>query len=530
MLHESDGEGDEVDGIPFGRYLLRDLLGEGGMGKVYRAYDTVTERLVALKVLPPHSANDPAFRERFRREAHAVAGLREPHIVPIHDYGEIEGQLFLNMRLIEGITVQARLSQSGPMPPHVAVPLLGQAAAALDAAHVAGLVHRDVKPSNLLVTDRGFVYLIDFGIARTVGEAGMTSTGAAIGTMAYMAPERFTSGLVDARSDVYALSCVLHECLTGVQPYSGDSLEQQIAGHLTLPPPKPSLIRNGIPASFDEVIARGMAKDPDRRYRAAGELAAAANRALSISTPPVLSNLSAAQPSPGMRPAPNTDTLVAESGIVGTAVLSNPSASLSAPKRKFFSTRVAALVVGAAVIVAAGAAAIGYAALGSGPADRATGTAATEVPVALPQQQSVSDAAVAAASSTPDWPGFTNMGLAPSPEFPQSLPQWALSRSWSDMPRAFDTGWRMITGEDGRSLTPTMNACGNWRYLVRWRAVRPDAVVTAGAMNPIDEVDSQVTGNAGWMDLDNCHVPAFRAAGGSLADVTVSVQMWTPAP
>jgi ABC-type amino acid transport substrate-binding protein len=152
-------------------------------------------------------------------------------------------------------------------------------AAALDAAHEAGLIHRDIKPSNILITDRDFVYLIDFGLARTAGEAGLTTAGSTLGTMAYMAPERFEGKRVDPTSDIYALTCVLYECLTGVRPYPADSLEQQIAGHMTKPPPRPSATDPKL-AAFDDVIAKCMAKKPSKRYQTAGELAAAARRAL----------------------------------------------------------------------------------------------------------------------------------------------------------------------------------------------------------------------------------------------------------
>ncbi|MEZ0367115.1 serine/threonine-protein kinase [Mycobacterium sp. pUA109] len=150
----------------FGRYRLRGLLGAGGMGQVFRAYDTELDREIAIKVLPPDAAADPTFEARFRREAVAAAGLGEPHVIPIYDSGEIGGRLFIAMQLINGTDVATLLSRHGPMPPEQAVSIGGQAAAALDAAHDAGLVHRDVKPANLLVTPKGFVYLIDFGIAR----------------------------------------------------------------------------------------------------------------------------------------------------------------------------------------------------------------------------------------------------------------------------------------------------------------------------------------------------------------------------
>ena len=281
-----------LDATPFGHYQLLELLGRGGMGNVYRAHDTLTDRIVALKVLPAHLAGDPVFQQRFRREAHAAAALSEPHVVPIHGYGEIDGQLYLDMRLIDGEDLGTALSDAvGPMPPERAVSIVEQVAAALDAAHAVGLVHRDVKPSNIFIAAKDFVYLIDFGIARTTTETGLTTVGSTLGTMAYMAPERFKSGQSDPRSDVYALTCVLHECLTGSRPYSGDSLEQQLAGHLVEPPPRPSALNPKLPKGFDDVVAKGMAKDPDNRYQTAGELADAVRavqpgRRLTRSKPP----------------------------------------------------------------------------------------------------------------------------------------------------------------------------------------------------------------------------------------------------
>ncbi|MFD0360280.1 serine/threonine-protein kinase [Nocardia sp. GCM10030253] len=286
-----------MEGTPFGRYRLLALLGAGGMGQVYRAYDTGTDRVVALKVLPPQYAHDAVYRERFRREAQAAARLSEPHIIPIHDYGEIDGRLFLDMRLVEG-TDLAALAARGPMERTAAVAYIGQIASALDAAHRAGLVHRDVKPSNVLITPEDFAYLIDFGIARGTDDTGLTTTGAAIGTFAYMAPERLTDGDYDARSDVYALACVLYECLTGSKPFPGDSVERQIAAHLTAPPPRPSTSVMNVPAAFDEVIVRGMAKNPADRYPSAGALAGSARAALDGGhqpTVPVYSRTAATQ-------------------------------------------------------------------------------------------------------------------------------------------------------------------------------------------------------------------------------------------
>ena len=259
-------------GTPFGQYRLINLLGRGGMGEVWRAYDTVTERVVALKLLPPHFAEDSVFKQRFRREAHAAAQLNEPHVVPIHTYGEINGRLFVDMRLIEGRDLDVVLAE-GPLSPERAVLIIEQVARAVHAAHKVGLVHRDIKPSNILLDDHDFAYLIDFGIARAAGDTGLTATGGLIGTLRYMAPERFGSAGADARSDIYALACVLYECLTGSRPFPGESLEQQLAGHLAVAPPRPSHNHFGVPAELDAVIATGMAKDPGARYPTSVELA-----------------------------------------------------------------------------------------------------------------------------------------------------------------------------------------------------------------------------------------------------------------
>jgi serine/threonine protein kinase len=270
--------GEPVEGTPFGRYRLIELLGRGGMGEVWRAFDTATNRVVAVKVLPAKLADDPQFEQRFRREAFAAAGLANPHVVPIHNFGEIDGRLYVDMRLIEGRDLQNLLAD-GPLQPPRAASIIEQVASALHAAHRVGLVHRDVKPSNILVDEEDFAYLIDFGIARAAGETSLTSTGNVIGTWAYMAPERLTKGQTDARADIYALACVLHECLTGSQPFPANSLEQQLAAHLAQPPPRPSALQDTVPTAMDTVVAKGMAKDPDERFQTAKELATAARAA-----------------------------------------------------------------------------------------------------------------------------------------------------------------------------------------------------------------------------------------------------------
>ncbi|MGZ6779378.1 MAG: serine/threonine-protein kinase [Mycobacterium sp.] len=267
-------------GTNFGRYRLRRLLGKGGMGEVYEAEDTEKDRVVALKLLPEAVSHDPVFRKRLQREAHSAGRLVEPHVVPIHDYGEIDGVMFVDMRLIDGTDLRKILKSYGPMAPARSVAIVRQIASALDAAHESGIMHRDVKPENILITRGDFAYLVDFGIANAATDEKLTELGTAVGTYAYMAPERFTNDEVTYRADVYALACVLHECLTGSQPFPADSVSVVITSHLMQPIPRPSVMRPGIPAAFDQVIARGMAKKPTDRYASAGDLAAAANDAL----------------------------------------------------------------------------------------------------------------------------------------------------------------------------------------------------------------------------------------------------------
>lgn len=259
-----------------GPYRLGRSLGSGGMGEVFHAWDARRARWVALKLLHPRFSADPSYRQRFRREAEAAADLREPHVVPVHDYGEIDGQLYLDMRLIDG-TDLAALLRDGPLAPPRAVALVAQVAAALDAAHRAGLVHRDVKPSNVLVGPDDFAHLADFGIARSTGSVSVAEDGAVLGTLAYMAPERLRAEPADARADVYALACVLHECLAGTPPFGDGDVSALVGAHLYRSPPA---LPDDVPAALGEVVARGMAKDPAARYASAGALAADAAAAL----------------------------------------------------------------------------------------------------------------------------------------------------------------------------------------------------------------------------------------------------------
>ncbi len=267
-------------GSEFGPYRLESLLGRGGMGEVYRAHDTRRDRTVALKLLTAGLTGDDDYQERFRRESRAAARLGEPHIVPIHDFGEIDGVLYLDMRLVPGGDLRALLRREKKLTPERAVSIIEQIASALDAAHADGLIHRDVKPENILVSDNDFCYLVDFGIAYSGNDTHLTQVGTAIGSLAYMAPELFDSAPVTASTDIYALACVLFECLTGRVPHPADTVSAVIKAVVLDPPPSPSALNDAVPAAFDVVIAKGLDREPGQRFSSAGALAQAARRAL----------------------------------------------------------------------------------------------------------------------------------------------------------------------------------------------------------------------------------------------------------
>ena len=322
-----------------GNYRLDHLLGVGGMGEVYQAYDLHRDRYVALKLLPELFAGDREYLRRFQRESLVAARLREPHVIPIHDFGEVDGRLFIDMRLVDGIDIRVLLDQNGPIAPQRAVNLLGQVAQALDAAHADNLVHRDIKPSNILVTSSDFVYVVDFGIARPVGgrQTSLTITGTTIGTLDYMAPERFAGHAVDARADVYSLACVLHECLTGTPPFVGKDLPALMYAHLHSSPPRASRLVDGVPPALDAVIARGMAKDPADRFPAAGELTAAAREALLTAAPTpaprprgAVEDAPEAAKQPGHEPGPAGEQPAANAAYLPTESLSVKGAAVPA--------------------------------------------------------------------------------------------------------------------------------------------------------------------------------------------------------
>lgn len=268
-----------------GGYQVDDVIGRGGMGVVYKATQVALGREVALKLINPVFAGDPIFRARFRGESRAAAAIEHPNVIPVYEAGEDDGLLYIAMRFVDGIDLGTLVERGGPLPPTQAILIVSQIAAALDAAHAKQLVHRDVKPANILLTtaDSPHAYLTDFGLARHVGGGdGLTEPDDWVGTVDYLAPEQLLGRPIDGRVDVYALAGVLHYCLTGRPPYPAENDAAKMLAHLNAPPPAASSLRPDLPEAIDQTIAHGMAKNPDDRAPTAQALAGAASSAFEI--------------------------------------------------------------------------------------------------------------------------------------------------------------------------------------------------------------------------------------------------------
>jgi tRNA A-37 threonylcarbamoyl transferase component Bud32 len=264
-------------------YRIEALLGRGGMSVVYRAHHVALDRKVALKLLAPELAEDERFRERFLRESKLAASLDHPSIVPIYDAGEVDGQLYIAMRYVEGSDLKHLLRADGALEPRRALRFVAQLGEALDFAHARGLVHRDVKPSNALLDGGEHLYLADFGLTKSASDrSALTATGRILGTVDYAAPEQIEGKPVDGRADVYSLGCMLFECLTGEVPFPKDSELAVLWAHVHERPPKASERNHDLPAALDAVIMRALAKDPEKRHATCGELVEAARQALGL--------------------------------------------------------------------------------------------------------------------------------------------------------------------------------------------------------------------------------------------------------
>lgn len=283
---------EDLTGRRLGHYRIDGVLGKGGMSVMYRATDIRLGRKVALKIIAEHLTEDPEFRERFVDEARNTSAIDHANVVPLYDFGEVDGLLYIAMRLVDGSDL-ASLIKDGPLTPERAVALLSQVAEALDNLHERGLVHLDVKPANVLVTSREstaeHVYVADFGLTRRGATGHRTRGGDFLGSPTYAAPEHLRGEPVDARTDAYSLACVLFACLSGRPPFQG-AVPEVIQGHLNREVPSLTQHARALPPAIDDVIRRGMAKKPDQRYATCRELIAAAKQALSqpVRRPPAV--------------------------------------------------------------------------------------------------------------------------------------------------------------------------------------------------------------------------------------------------
>ena len=340
-----------------GRYEIRSLIGRGGMAQVHLGRDTRLSRLVAIKMLRVDLARDAVFQTRFRREAQAAASLNHPNIVAVYDTGEepvqgADGKTvmvpYIIMEYVEGHTVKELLSDQTPVPIPEAVEITEGVLAALAYSHAAGLVHRDIKPGNVMLTNSGKVKVMDFGIARAIADsqATMTSANAVVGTALYLSPEQARGEKLDERSDVYSAGCVLFELLTGRAPFSGDTAVSLAYQHVSEPPPLPSSIASDVPIELDQVTMKALAKDPAQRYSSAGDMAADLMRAaqgLSITAPSVAAWETAAtmtQVIPGASTQVTAATAVQDPSLGQTQVATyiGPSRSTAAATQQASST------------------------------------------------------------------------------------------------------------------------------------------------------------------------------------------------
>jgi streptogramin lyase len=277
---------DPLPGSEIAGFRLEELLGRGGMGAVYRAEDVRLGRKVALKLLVPELAESERFRERFLRESQVAASLDHPHIVPIYAAGDAEGRLYLAMRYVEGYDLRELIAREAPLDPARALRLTEQVGDALDAAHERGLIHRDVKPANVLITGRSgreHCYLTDFGLTKqTSSISGLTGTGELVGTIEYVSPEQIRGERVDGRADVYSLGCVLYECLAGVRPFARESEVATLWAHVHEPPGSLRPAHPELGDEIDAVMARSLAKAPAERYGSCAELVSSARTALGL--------------------------------------------------------------------------------------------------------------------------------------------------------------------------------------------------------------------------------------------------------
>src|SRR4051794_9375465 len=362
-------------GTLFAGHRIEAMAGRGGMGVVYRATHLALERTIALKVVSPDLVEDATARQRFLRESKLAASIDHPNVIPVYYTGEEDGIAYIAMRYVPGEDLRTLVRHGGPLDARRVARIVTQVAAGLDAAHAAGLIHRDVKPGNVLLGQADHVYLSDFGLSKhALSVGGETRSGHWVGTLDYVAPEQIRGERLDARADVYALGCVLYFALTGCAPYPREGDEAKLWAHLTEPPPVPSEHAPGLPAALDTVVARALAKRPDDRYPSAGDLGRAASAAAEnrpVDERERVVGVGAAAP----------DEAPTESGGRLTMPFPSEAATVVEPSRPPRRPSRAVLAGGAAALAAVVAAAI---ALGTGGGGHAARSHATATPTPPP--------------------------------------------------------------------------------------------------------------------------------------------------
>jgi hypothetical protein len=470
-----------AEGEEFAGYRIERRLGRGGMGILYLAVEPGLDRRVALKLIAPEAAADEIFARRFAEESRIAASIEHPNVVPIYAAGEEGGVPYIAMRYVAGSDLGRRIAREGRIPPPAAVELIAQVGNGLDAIHAAGLVHRDVKPANVLLGgEEGaeHAYITDFGVARNVAtQSGLTQTGRFVGTLDYVAPEQISGREIDARVDVYALGCLLHKLLTGEVPFPREGEAARLYAHLHDPPPAPSLHEPSVPMALDDVVARAMSKSPADRYPSAGDLGRAAGAALSGTAVTVPERTVAT----GAAATREAET------VTPTEALTEPR--VEGPRRR-------PLLIGGGLAAIAGAAAIAFVLASGGGGDGGTaadgtnaGTrteattqkAATEKPESKPQRLSTSALVKQADESCET---AKTAYLQATEEFPQAETEAGMSVEYAE--RLVDISGQQVT--EMEKLVPPQSKEDEFReYLESREEVAEwdeDALRAAKADNP----------------------------------------------
>ncbi len=489
------------------RYRLLALLGEGGMAAVYRAEDTVLGRPVAVKVLRASLAKDQAFLARFRDEARSAAALSHPNLVATYDVGQDAGYYYIVMEYVDGPSLKEAIAKEAPLPVDRAVGLALQVLAALEAAHARGVIHRDIKPQNVLLTAEGQAKVADFGIARQVAAVAQTQGGEIMGTAAYLAPERASGNEASAASDVYSVGVLLFEMLTGRTPFTGDNPVEVALKHVREEPPSPRRFNPAVPPLLEAVVLRALAKDPTQRYRSAKEMARALleyqSGAAAVTAPIRLGGGATAaalpgqtraahRPAPAARPARGFNWIVAVL-LLATAVL---LALLVPLGQLFYASFLRPMLAPTPAITAA-------------PAPQPTDTPTITVTATATLTPSPTATQLPTATPTPPFPAWMRFILADRNEIPISTGSAALSEIKGQI---VDSRGRLVPGQRLR-----IEASGGWKeYRPRPGIDVADGTFRFDQLSPgrysvtiVDQNDQPISETAADLVTDNVP-PGFK--------------------